>query len=239
MLGTRRTLIALLLLTPSLALAQVGHDPRSSPYRDLTRGAWLVPQAVFFQGAGGQLGIAPHGGRLFGARAEIGGNRAISFGLEFATGTAERLIVDADAPVASRVTGPVDQKLTLAGINLMLNLTGGKTWRGIAPYAGGAAGVNFAARTPADTSGFNYGRRFYFAPTVGVRVFLTRDIQLRAEARTQFVQLQYPESYRQEPASDPGTGGTSNAVLPNGRLKEWTTTGLYTLSVGVPFPWPF
>lgn len=237
--GMRPTLVALLLLAPALASAQVGHDPRLSPYRDLTRGGWLVPEAVFFGGSGGQLGIAPHGGQLFGIRAEIGGNRAVSFGLEFAAGTLERLIVDADDPVATRVKGPVDQRVNLLGVNLMLNLTGGKTWRGFAPYLGGGAGINFAASTAADTSGFNYGRKFYFAPTVGVRVFLTRNIHLRAEARTQFVQLKYPESYREEPANDPGTNTDPNAVLANGRLKEWTTTGLYTLSIGIPFPWPF
>lgn len=237
--GMRSTLVALLMLVPVVALAQVGHDPRTSPYRDLTRGAWLLPEVVSFGGSGGHLGIAPHDGRMYGVRAEIGGNRPLSFGLEFAAGTLQRLIVDADEPVASRVTGPVDQRVNMFGINLMLNLTGGKTWRGISPYVGSGAGINFAARTSADTSGWNYGRKFYFSPTVGVRWFLTRDIHLRAEARTQFLQVKYPESYREEPSKDPAVAPASNAVLASGRLKEWIASPLYTVSIGIPFPWPF
>lgn len=231
--------LALCALPVSVASAQVGHDPSRSPYRDLVHGSLLVPQATAFRGAGGVLGIVPHNGQLFGFRAEIGANRPVQIGLEFATGTLERLIVDADDPVATRVTGPVDQKLTLAGLNVMLNLTGAKTWRGLSPYVGGGAGVGFSPRVAADTSGWNYGRRFYFAPTVGVRVFLTRSVLLRAEARTHFAQVRYPESYREEPSKDPGTNDAPNAVLASGRIKEWVTSGVYTVGIGFPFPWPF
>lgn len=234
-----RPFCAALMLCPTLALAQVGHDPASSPYRDLSRGSFLAPQVSFFQGSGGIIGIVPNSGMLFGARADILGHRALSLGLEFATGTLERLIVDADDPVATRVKGPVDQGFGSLGINLLLNLTGTKTWRGLAPYVGTGVGLAKAGKVVADTSGWDYGTRFYFAPTAGVRVFLGRDIFLRLEARSMFAQVTYPASYREEPSKDPGTSQDPHAVLANRTLKEWVTSGIYTIGLGIPFPWPF
>ena len=237
--GSRAVFALLLLALVPPAAAQVGHAPHRSPYRDILAGVSLVPQIGFFRGAGGQIGIAPNSGLLVGARIDLLSGRTMTLGLEGAGGTLERLIVDADDPVATRVAGPVDQRLTMVGLNLMLNLTGSKTWRGLAPYLGSGAGFSIAPRVAADTSGFNYGTKFYFAPTAGVRLFLGRSVFLRAEARSVFVQLKYPASYLDEPSRDPGTGGNSNAVLAGGRLKEWTTNGLYTIGLGIPFPWPF
>lgn len=237
--GSRLAFVLLLTAVATPVVAQVGHPPHRSPYRDIVAGMSLVPQVGFFRGNGGQLGIAPHAGMLSGARADLISSRTITLGFEVASGTLERLIVDADDPVTERVTGPVDQRLSMIGMNLLLNLTGSKSWRGIAPYLGAGAGFAFAPKVAADTSGFNYGTKFYFAPTVGVRLFLGPRVFLRAEARSFFAQVKYPTSYFDEPAQDPGTGGNSNAVLAGGRLKEWTTSGLYTFGIGIPFPWPF
>lgn len=238
MRGLRFPLMVLLSLAPVTARAQVGHDPRTSPYRDLKHGSLLVPQASFFQGSGGNLGIVPNSGVLYGFRAEIGGAGPLLFGVEFGSGTLQRLIVDADAPVATRVTGPVDQRFTTLGINLQLNLTGGKTWHGLAPYFGGGTGLSFAGKVPADTSGWNYSKRFYLAPTVGFRFYLRDNLFIRAEARSHFAKVTYPESYRQEPEFDPGTDANPNAVLAGQRVKQWVATGVYTLGIGFPFPWP-
>lgn len=238
MLGSRYSLLAVLLFAPGTLGAQVGHDPRTSPYRDIKHGSMLVPQASFVRGSGGSLGILPNSGVLYGFRAEIGGAGPLLFGAEFGTGTLERLIVDADAPVATRVTGPVDQSFTMIGLNLKLNLTGGKTWHRLAPYVGGGTGLALAGKVPADTSGWNYSKRIYLAPTAGFRLFLTETLYLRAEARSVFVKVTYPESYREEPAFDPGTNENPNAVLAGQRVKQWVATGVYTIGIGFPFPWP-
>lgn len=236
--GFRLSLLALLLTTPGTLGAQVGHDPQSSPYRDIKHGSMLVPQAALVRGGGGSLGIVPNSGVLYGFRAEIGGAGPLLFGVEFGTGTLERLIVDADAPVATRISGPVDQSYTMLGVNLKLNLTGGKTWHGLAPYVGGGAGVAFAGKVPADTSGWDYSQRIYLAPTIGVRFFLRENLYLRLEARSLFAKVTYPEAYREEPALDPGTNESPNAVLAGQRVKQWVAGGVYTVGLGFPFPWP-
>jgi hypothetical protein len=216
--GFRRTLLLLFALaTP--AAAQVGHDPERSPYRDINLYAALSPQVSLVGGSGGFLGVVPNSGMLYGLRAEILANRAITLGAEFAYGELERLIVQLD----STVSGPVSHGFGMAGANIFLNLTGGKTWRRLAPYVGGGTGVAFASNPAADTSGYKYGVKFYFAPTAGLRAFLTPDVYLRVEARSLFASIGYPDSYR-------------TRILASGPGKEWVTTGIYTVSLGFPFP---
>ncbi|MFN2315793.1 MAG: hypothetical protein ABR551_06015 [Gemmatimonadales bacterium] len=216
--GFRRPLLLLLLLaTP--AAAQVGHPPERSPYRDIDLYAALAPQVSLVGGSGGFLGVVPNSGLLYGLRAEILANRPITIGIEFAYGQLERLIIQLD----STVSGPVRHGYGMVGANIFLNLTGGKTWRRLAPYVGGGTGVAFASHPPADTSGYKYGVKFYFAPTAGVRAFVTPDVYLRIEARSQFVSIGYPDSYRAR-------------ILAGGPGKEWVTTGIYTVSLGFPFP---
>ena len=79
-------------------------------------------------------------------------------------GTLKRLIVDPFVALANRVSGPVDQTVTFAEANLQLNLTGGKTWHRLAPFVGSGVGLTFPSGTPADTSGFELGKKIYLAP---------------------------------------------------------------------------
>lgn len=216
--GLCRPLLLLSLLAAPAA-AQVGHPPARSPYRDINLSASLAPQVSFMGGGGGYLGVVPNSGRLYGLRAEILSNRAVTVGVEFAYGEAERLIIQLD----STVSGPVDHGFGLVGANIFLNLTGGKTWRRLAPYVGGGSGVAFASSPPVDTSGYKYGVRFFFAPTAGVRAFVTPDVYLRVEARSMFASITYPDSYLAR-------------VLGGGPRKEWVTTAIYTVSLGLPFP---
>lgn len=218
--GLHRPLLCLLALaTP--AAAQVGHDPQRSPYRDIGINGTIAPQVTFMAGDGGRLGIVPNSGRLYGARAEILGNRTVTLGFEFAYGSAERLIVDPDED--GTVRGPEDVNVGLLSGNIFLNLTGGKTWRRLAPYVGGGGGITFASGIASDTSGYKYGVRFQFSPTAGVRLFLASNVYLRAEARSLFTSITYPSRY-------------ATTVLEGESLKEWVTTGLYTVSLGLPFP---
>lgn len=216
--GFRLPLLLLLLLAAPVT-AQVGHDPARSPYRDINLYSALSPQVSLVGGSGGFLGVVPNSGMLYGLRAEILDNRAITLGAEVAYGNLERLIIQLD----STVSGPVTHGFGLVGANIFLNLTGGKTWRRLAPYVGGGTGVTFASHPPADTSGYKYGVKFFFAPTAGVRAFLTPDVYLRVEARSLFTSISYPDSYRAR-------------ILAVGPGKEWVTTGVYTVSLGFPFP---
>jgi hypothetical protein len=217
------------------ASAQVGHPPESSPYRDIRKGHTFSVTGGYFFGDGGDLGIGPHRGAVFGARYDIRSGSTIGLALAFARGDLDRLIVDPFEALAERTTGPVKQSVTFAELDLQFNLTGGKSWNRIAPFVGAGVGLAFAGGTPADTSGYDFGRKVYFAPGVGVRVFLSDRLRFRGEARATFWKLNYPTTFQQEPVEEPGTPENPNAVIPGDNLSEWTVSPWLQVGLGYSF----
>ncbi|HSE45456.1 MAG TPA: hypothetical protein VLA89_09050, partial [Gemmatimonadales bacterium] len=172
--------------------AQVGHPPSSSPYRDILYNISFTPYVGWIGGDGGDIGIGPHDGVVYGARIDYRLSNTLSLGASFETGVLDRLIVDADDPVDARVTGPVSQRLSMFEGTVQLNITGKKSWHGFAPFVGGTAGVAWAEETPADTSGYRFGTRAVLAPLFGFRFLPGQRIHFRVDARWLFWQLKYP-----------------------------------------------
>jgi hypothetical protein len=214
------------------AEAQVGHEPGHSPYHDIHKGHSITAVFGHIGGAGGRFGIAPHSGNSYGIRYDIRAGSAVQMGLGFARADLDRLIVNPFVVLANRTTGPVQQTVSFAEVNLLLNLTGGKSWHRLAPFVGGSFGLTFPSGTPADTSGFEFGHRFFLAPSVGTRIFLTNRLHLRAEARAIFWKIKYPSSFQQEPPDQPGTTDSPNAVISDGRVSEWTATPWLQVGLG-------
>lgn len=225
--------IVALLAAPSAA-AQVGHDPASSPYHTLRYGQFVGINAGYFAGSGGQIGVAPHNGAVVGLRYDFMGERTLSLGLAASYARLERFIVDKRKPIDTGKTGPFTQNTAIFEAIFQFNLTGGKTWRGIAPYASVGVGVALADKTPKDTSGFKFRLKGAFTPGLGARVFLTPRLFLRVEARSTFWQVSYPVVYRAPPSSDP----TKPPVI-TGLGKEWLTNGWYSVGLSYAFHRPF
>jgi hypothetical protein len=231
-LGTMLALLA----APCAAGAQVGHPPNASPYRDIRQGHTITFLGGYFGGDGGRFGIAPHDGETFGFRYDIRTGAPVQFGLGVSSGSLDRLIVDPFVELVNRVSGPVQQTVTFADLNLQLNLTGGKSWHRLAPFVGSGIGLTFPGATPQDTSGFELGHKVYFAPFVGLRVFLTSRIHVRGEARWTFIQVKYPTTFQQEPVLEPGDPPDhSNAVITDNNLSEWTTSSYLQVGIGYSF----
>lgn len=221
---------------PASLAAQVGHRPDASPYRDIRSGHTVTPYFGQFGGSGGRFEIGPHDGRIYGLRYDIRTASTIQIGLAVARADLQRLIVDPFDSLSRRVSGPVDQTVTFAEVNLQLNLTGGKSWHRLAPYVGTGVGLTFPSGTPADTSKFELGKKLYLAPTAGIRIFITDRFSLRGEARALFIKLKYPTTFEDEPAAEPGTPpDNSNAVITDGRVSEWTTSSVLLVGLGYSF----
>jgi hypothetical protein len=216
---------------PAPLAAQVGHPPQSSPYRDISKGHSVTPFFGQFGGSGGRFGIGPHDGPIYGLRYDLRTGSAIQIGLGFARADLQRLIVDPFDSLSRRVSGPVDQTVTFAEVNLQLNLTGGKTWHRLAPFIGTGVGLTFPSGTPADTSKFELGKKIYLAPMVGLRIFVTDRLSLRGEARALFLKLKYPSTFEDEPAAEPG----APPVITDGNVSEWTTSSVLLVGLGYSF----
>ncbi len=217
------------------AAAPVGHDPARSPYRDLRFGQFLGATAGWFGGSGGQIGLAPHRGVLYGLRYDFLAERTVTIGAGVSTGELERLVVDPDAPAATRTTGPVGQRVTILEGHLQFNLTGGKSWRRLAPFVSGSGGLLLGGNVPEDTGDFEFKTKLTFTPGIGTRVFLSERLFLRLEARAVFYQVKYPDSYFEVPANAPG----EDPVLLGQRPKEWITSGWYQVGLHYAFYRPF
>jgi hypothetical protein len=225
-----------LLLGASPVFAQVGHPPQSSPYRDIPKGHAVTATFGQFGGSGGRFGIGPHDGKVYGLRYDLRTGSTLQLGLGFARGTLQRLIVNPFVELANRVSGPVDQTVTFAEANLQFNLTGGKSWHRLAPFIGSGVGLTFPSGTPADTSGFELGKKVYLAPFAGVRIFVTDRLSLRGEARVVFYKLKYPSTFQDEPVLEPGNPpDNSNAVITDGNTSEWTTSSWLLVGLSYSF----
>jgi hypothetical protein len=227
--------VVLAMLVPGIALAQVGHSPQASPYRDIRRGHTFTALGGYFSGGGGDFNIGPHDGAIFGIRYDIRSSRAIQLGVGVSYAQLQRFIVNPFVRLANRRSGPVDQSVTFAEVDLQFNVTGGKSWRRIAPFVAVGGGFAFASGTPADTSRYEFGNKFYVAPSVGARLFLADRLHLRLEARTTFWKLNYPTTFQQEPVEEPGTPEDPNAVIPGDNLSEWTTSSWLQAGLGFSF----
>lgn len=221
-------------LAAPYAAAQVGRLPAESPYHDILGARWLDLSSGRVLGTGGPLLVGPRDGTLAGARVTFRGDHSLSLSLGGWWAGTVRSVVDADDSVATRVKPDIDHSLKAAEFTLQLNLTGAKSWHSLAPFAALGIGLANGQKTPAaDTSGYSFGTRFYFAPSLGSRVLLTRNIALRAEARALFWSLKYPASYSAEPSKQPGTVDEPNAVNTTGKTGGYTVTP--ALVVGLSF----
>lgn len=224
------------LLLAGPAAAQVGHDPARSPYRDIRYGQFVTATAGYLFGGGGQLGIGPHGGAVATLRHDFLADRPLSIGIGGGYARVDRNYANLAATAEPRVLGPERHRVMFGEAVLQLNATGGKTWNGLAPYVSAGLGLAFASRVPQDSSGYSFGTKFYFAPAVGVRVFATRRLYLRLEARTMFWNLSYPSAYQTE---DPDGFGPLQPILAGSRRKEWSPVPMLHAGLGFAFHRPF
>lgn len=237
MIRTLILLVAGALTLPCEAAAQVGHPPASSPYADYANGHSITALFGYFGGSGGRFGAGAHGGTTVGGRYDVRAGKPVQLGFAVASGSLERVIVDPFVALANRFSEPVDQRVTFFDVGAQLNLTGGKSWNRLAPFAGLALGIAIASDTPADTSGYEFGTKFYFAPNAGVRVFLSPRLHLRADARATFWKVNYPNSFAAEPVEEPGTPDEPNAVISEGSLSEWSLTPWLQVGLGYTIRW--
>jgi opacity protein-like surface antigen len=190
------TIFAAISLLASPLAAQVGYPPSTSPYRDIQKGHTITPMAGYFFGDGGQFNVGPHDGPVYGARYDLRSSRAIGVGLGVFYGDLQRFIVNPS--LTNPRSGPVSQSVTFIELDMQLNPTGGKSWHRIAPFLGLGTGLGISSSTPADTSRFDFGNKFYFVPSGGFRLFLSQRLHLRAEGKATFWKITYPTTFRIE-----------------------------------------
>ena len=217
-------------LPPFRLSAQVGHDPAHSPYRDIYRAAGPVVFGGLLGGDRGEAGVGPSNALGFGVRYELPTGRSTLAQFTAAYLKGDRFIVNPAVNPTSpgRRSGPADTDILLTEVALQLRLTGGKTWRGLAPYLGAGIGMAIDLRSPGDTtgSGYTFGRKLTFGGNTGVRWHPTRKLTVQLDARAVMWRLKYPISFH-------SSAPDGSRVIPIADpLTDWTLHPWVSLGIG-------
>jgi opacity protein-like surface antigen len=234
--GTHVLLAALLALTAAPLAAQVGHAPDQSPFRDLTTRQTFTVSAGYFAGNEANAGVGWRRAALIGGRLDTRLGGPIDLYVSVGVAGSSRYKINTSLDSATRKTGPLSRTLVLADLGFILNLTGAKTWHGLAPYVGFGAGEVLPTKTETDVGGYNAGTNFSLIPILGTRIFVTRTLAARVEVRDYFFRYEWPLRY-----FDP-LDNNSNPITPpilqlGTRDKQWTHN--FTLTVGLAYGFNF
>jgi hypothetical protein len=190
--------VALLAAIP--AAAQVGHDPESSPYRDLEHNQELTWLFGYDRARHDPAGVAPRSAALTGLRYEINLTGPLDFSVDLTRSFSERTKLDPAKPLATRVVGTQAAPIYAADLALALDLTGRKSWKHLVPQLRGGLGV-VSSSAKDDSSGFSFGTPFAFTFGGGLKFVPGGRLQLRADLTDRIFKLSYPDSYYRK-ASD-------------------------------------
>ena len=212
--------------------AQVGQNPEHSPYHDVTLRSTPVLFFGHLSADRGRAGAGISNARTLGARWEIPAGRSLIFQFTAAYLDGDRFVIDplADSTSPQRRTGPVPAAIVITDAGLQLRLTGGKTWRGLAPYLGAGLGLAYDVRPGHDStttsSGYKFGTKFVLDGATGLRWYPTSRVMVDANLRAQLWRLKYPVSYH-TPAPD-----GSRVVPLTQALTDWTLHPWISLGIG-------
>jgi hypothetical protein len=183
----------------AVAGAQVGHLPAESPFVDLESGQELTFFGGHFNAGNDNVGVAPRGGPMFGARYEktVGGPAALL--VRFAHVNSERSAVDPTATGAAVQLGMRKVSMNLFDANLVINLTGQKSWHSLVPVINLGAGIASCACN-VELDPYRFGTPFAFSLGGGVRWVPGGRFQLRVDLNDYLYQLKYPNEYFVAPA---------------------------------------
>jgi len=201
---------AFALVISATAGAQVGHLPQNSPYVDLETSQELSLFAGHFNANRDALGVAPRSGPIFGLRYEIHVGGPAYLMARWGHVNSERGVVDPTKTGAATQLGVRKVALNVYDVNLVLNLTGQKSFHHIVPVVNLGAGVASCSCTVAPDP-YTFGTPFALSFGGGLRFVPGGRFQLRADLNDYLYQVKYPTQYFVAPLNGTALAGTDQA----------------------------
>ncbi len=224
--ATVAALAALSSAAPRALSAQVGYPPEQSPFLDLRGRQGLTFGAGLLNTGNDPAGVGPGSGFLATARYEylLAGPLWGIARVSYAPGL-ERTIKDPETPGAGRVVGTATEPLMIGELGFSMNLTGNKSWRGIAPRVSATLGMASTFKSAYDLGGYRFGSKFVVSYGVGARYATKSGWDINADLVRLYWKMKYPESYGGDGSVD------DDSILGRDRLGPYS--GNLALSVGV------
>lgn len=207
-------ILAALLVSTRPVMAQVGHAPDRSPYRDRDHNREWTVFGGNYSAERDPIGVAPSDGTLTGVRWQMHLTGPMYFGLRFAGGSIARTVIDPTKRIAERVVGTERVPMAFADAGLEMSLTGHKTWRGLAPFLNGGLGFSADLRGKNDVGSYRFGIPFTMTLGTGVSWTPARNWSVRVDLSNYIYRISYPNTYYLKTTEDP-------AVLPTGAARSF------------------
>ncbi|MEO7965555.1 MAG: hypothetical protein ABIT38_16725, partial [Gemmatimonadaceae bacterium] len=190
--------------------AQVGHTPRTSPFRDLEQRQEVTWFGGVYQTSSDPANVGPKSGVTAGMHYEFRMTGPAYFTATIAGVKTERRVIDPAQLIVNRFVGNQSMNLLAVDVGFALNLTGYKSWHGLVPTLGGGAGIG-SAFDKADIGKYKYGFPFLLTARPGIKLAPHGRWQGRIDAANYFQRLRYPQTYFTKTTADPtvlavGTG---------------------------------
>ena len=201
---------ALALVVSAAANAQVGHLPQNSPYVDLEASQELSLFGGHFSAGRDALGVAPRSGPMFGLRYEIHVGGPAYLMARWGHVNSERGVVDPTKSGAAAQLGVRKVGLNVYDVNLVLNLTGQKSFHHIVPVINLGGGIASCSCTVAPDP-YTFGTPFALSFGGGLRFVPGGRFQLRADWNDYLYQVKYPTQYFVAPLNGTALAGTGQA----------------------------
>ena len=192
------------------ARAQVGHLPENSPYRDLESSQELSFFGGRYSAGKDPIGVAPSGGPMYGLRYEIHVGGPAFLMARFAHVNGERFPIDPTKSGIAAQLGRKNVSLKLFDVNLVLNLTGQKSFHNIVPVINFGAGIA-SCNCTVSPDPYTFGTPFAFSFGGGLRYVPGGRFQLRADWGDYLYQLKYPTAYYLTPTTGTAAAGGGQA----------------------------
>jgi hypothetical protein len=183
--------------------AQVGYDPRHSPYDDLRQTQEVTVFSGFFHGKKDRAGVAPQSGPMTGVLYQwrAGGPANLSFGVSRVS--SERNVLDpearADCPTAAtancKLIGTLRWPLYFFDGAFALSLTGARSFFHLVPEMRLGVGLASDFHDSPDVGDFAFGTRFAFNGGAGIRWVAGNRFQVRADFINHLYSVRYPDTY--------------------------------------------
>ena len=231
-------LLASLAVFPgSRLVAQVGHLPEHSPFRDVTTRQELTFSIGHFGGNEAKAGVGARAAQSLGFRfrSQLSGPLDLVFRTNYIG--SRRLVIDPTKPDSIRRTGVIDYGIIETDLGLTLTLTGAKTWHGLAPWLGFGFGVTFATHSRTDPGGYKAATNFSIVPAIGTSLLLNRQLGLEFEIRDNTIRYEWPLAYFFP--KDAAGNALPPAVLDPLTTRDKQMTHNFTLSAGLSYHFTF
>jgi hypothetical protein len=208
------------------AHAQVGFPPDRSPYRDLDFRQDLSLFTGYFTAKEDIAGVAPQSAPMAGVRWDLRIGGPAWFSVRAAGVASKRTVIDPRRSAATRVIGEESTPIGLLDVNILVHLTGQKSWRRLVPVVGAGLGVASDFKSSYDVGNYRFGTPFAFNLGGGVRYITDGRWSLRLDVTDYLYRIKYPDLYRFAAEGGPVLRDTDPA-------SQWTHN--VALSVGASY----